>query len=118
MSGRILVLPALQELEKLLRPSFLEQTHERALHSFHLRARYFRDLAITINKAASNLLELEVTCHIGVNEDLGQFTRGNDEFGDQINGVVAITSKLSRRGLISPELAVELAPSLSDRYAQ
>ena len=71
MSSWIFVPPALQELEEFLRPSLFKQTHERTLHSFHLCTRYFRDLAITINKAASDLLELQVTCHVGVNEDLG-----------------------------------------------
>ena len=109
MSSRVLVLPALQELEELLRPPLLEETHERALDSLHLRARHLGDLAIAVHKAARDLLELKVPSDIGVDENLGQFTGCDDELGDQVHRVVAIPAKICWGRLVWPELAIELA---------
>jgi hypothetical protein len=108
VSGRILILPALEELEELLSSSFLEKTHERALHSLHLSARHLGDPAVTINEATSDLLELEVSGDLSVNENLRQFTRSNDEFGNEVDGVVPVAPKLRWRGFIRAEFAVEL----------
>ena len=108
MSGRILILPVLKELEELLGSSFLEKTHERALHSLHLSARHLGDLAVTINEATSDLLKLEVSGDFGVNKNLRQFTRSNDEFGNEVDGIVPVAPKLRWRGLIRAEFAVEL----------
>ena len=108
MSSRVLILPALEELKEFLRPSLLKEAHERALDSFHLRAGDLGDLAIAVDEAACNLLELEIASDIGVNEDLGELSRGHDELWNQVNGIVAIATELGRRRLIWPELAVEL----------
>lgn len=108
MSGRIFVLPALQELEELLRPALLKEAHQRALHSLHLGAGNLGDLAIPVDKAASDLLELQVTRHIGVDEYLGQLPRCDDELGDQVHVVVAIAAELSGRLLVGAEVTVEL----------
>ena len=43
-----------------------------------------------------------------MDEDLGEFSRGDDELGYQINGVVAIAAEFCRWGLVGPELAIEL----------
>ena len=74
MSSRVLVLPALQELEELLRPPLLEETHERALDSLHLRARHLGDLAIAVHETTGDLLELQVASDVGVDENTGQFS--------------------------------------------
>ena len=78
VGSRVLILPALKELEELLRPPLLKQTHEGTLHRLHLRARNLRDLAITIHEAARNLLELEVASDIGVDENARELSRGDD----------------------------------------
>ena len=39
MSGGIVILPALQELEELLGSSFLEDTHQRRLDGFYFCGR-------------------------------------------------------------------------------
>ena len=108
VSGRILILPALEELEELLRPPLLEQTHEGTLHRLHLRARNLRDLAITIHKAARNLLELEVASDIGVDENACELSRGDDELGNEIDSVVAVATEILGHSLVGPELAVQL----------
>ena len=74
MSSRVLVLPALQELEELLRPPLLEETHERALDGLHFRARHLGDLAIAVHETTSDLLELQVASDVGVDENTGQFS--------------------------------------------
>ena len=48
-----------------------------------------------------------------MNEDLGQFARSNDELGNEVNSIVAVTPKLSRNGLVGPEFAVELVQMMS-----
>ena len=108
VSGRILILPALEELEELLGPTFLKKTHKRALDCLHLRAGNLGDLAITVDEAASDLLELKVTSDIGVNEDLGELARSDNKLGNEVNGIVAIAAQFCRRSLIWPELAVKL----------
>ena len=108
MSSRVLILPVLQELEELLSSSFLKETHEGALHSLHLGARHLGDLAVTINEATSDLLELEVSGDLSVNEDLRQFTRRDDEFGNEVDGIVSVAPKLRWRGLIRAEFAIQL----------
>ncbi len=106
MSSRVFVLPALKELEELLRPSLLKEAHERALQCLYLVTGDLRDLAITVDEATSNLLKLEVTRDVGVDEDLGKLSRSDDKLGNEVNGVVSVTSKLRRRALVWPELAI------------
>ena len=108
MGSRVLVLPVLQELEELLRSPLLKETHERTPHSLHLVTGNLRDLAITVDEAASDLLELKVASDFGVDEDLRELARRDDELGDEIHGVVAVTTELGGRGLLIPELAIEL----------
>lgn len=115
MRRSIFVLPPLQELEELLRASLLEQAHEWTLDSLHLCARNFGDLAVAVYKTTSDLLELEVPRHIGVNENLGELARCDDEFGDEINGVITIAPKLGWCCLVCLELAVQLATSEEDQ---
>ena len=43
-----------------------------------------------------------------MNEDLGQFTRCDDELGDKVNSVVAVPSEFSGRCSVRPELAIQL----------
>lgn len=115
VGGRILILPSLQELEELLRAPLLKQTHERALHGLHLIARDLGNLSIAVDEAARNLLELEVAGDVRVHEDLGEFSRGNDELGNEIHGVVAVTAELGGGCLVRPKLTVELQRGLIRR---
>jgi hypothetical protein len=54
------------------------------------------------------LLEFEITCHIGVNEDLGELARSDDELGNEIYSVVPISSQFFWNLLTRPEFAIEL----------
>ena len=113
MGCGIIILPVLQELEELLCPAFLEQAHERTLDRLHLSTWYFGDPAVTENETARDLLELEVASNIGMNEDPGKFSRGDNELGDEIDSVIPVASEFSGWGLVRAELAVELARTTS-----
>lgn len=108
MSSGIIVPPPLKKLEELLCPPLLKQAHERATDGLHLVTWDLGNLAITIDEAARDLLELKVASDVGVDEDLGQLARGDDELRDEVNRVVTVASKLGRRRLVWPELAVQL----------
>lgn len=74
MSSRILILPALQELEEFLGPPFLKEPHERTPHCLHLGTGNLRNLTIAVDETASDLLEFEIASDVGVDEDASEFT--------------------------------------------
>ena len=108
MGSRILVFPSLKELEEFLRAALLKEAHEGTADGLHLVTWDLGDLAITVDEAACNLLEFKIAGNIGVDENLGELSRGNDELGDEINCVVTIPAEFLRRRLVWAELAVEL----------
>jgi hypothetical protein len=55
------------------------------------------------------LLELKVTGHVGVDEDLGKFTGGDDELGDKVDCVVAVATELCWGLIGSLEVTVKLS---------
>lgn len=81
MSRRIIVLPSLEELKELLGPSLLKDAHEVAPERLHLGRGYLGDPTVSVDKRARDLLELEISEDVGVDEDFGEFTRGDDELG-------------------------------------
>lgn len=109
MGGRIVVLPTLQELEEFLRATLFKETHQRALDCLHFRAGDLGDLAVAIDEAAGDLLELEVASDIGVHEDLREFSRCDDELWDEIDSVIPITTEPLGGRLICAEFSVELS---------
>ena len=111
MCSWVLILPVLQELEELLRSPLLEETHEWATDGLHFGTGNLGDLAVAEDEGASDLLELEVARDIGVDEDLGELARCNDELGNEINCIVSVAAKLRWRRLIRSEFAVELYTS-------
>lgn len=108
MRGRILVLPVLEKFKELLGSPFLEQAHERTLKSFHFRAGYFGNPSIAVDETTSNLFEFKITGDIRVDEDPGQFTGRDDEFGYKVNSIVSVAAKLRGGSLIRTEFAVQL----------
>ena len=109
MGRRVLVLPVLQELKELLCAALFKDPHKRTPDGLHLSAGNLRDPAVAVDEAAGDLLELEITSDIGVDEDLGQFSRGDDELGHEVDGVVTVASKVCWGFDTGPEFAVELA---------
>ena len=59
------------------------------------------------------MLELEVTGDIGVDEDLGKFTGGDDELGNQVDCVVAVATELCWRLIGSLEVTIKLSKGCS-----
>jgi hypothetical protein len=118
VGSRIVVLPPLQKLEEFLGAPLLEKAHERALDGFHLRAGDLGDPAIAINEGTGDLLEFEVSGDVGVDEDLGELARSNDELGDEIDGVVAVAAKLGRHFLIRAEFTIQLSGVCETRGKQ
>ena len=109
MGSRIFVLPVLQELEEFLRATLFEKTHQGALHCLHFGAGDLGDLAITVDKASGDLLKLEVASDISMHEDLRKFSGCDDELRNEVDGVISITTEISRGRLIPAEFTVELS---------
>ena len=116
VSARVALLKAANPLQKVLGPPLLEDTHERAAQRLACIAGHFghgcTGAAALLDVAAGNLLELEIAGDISMDEYLGELARRDDELGNQVDSVVAIASQLSGRGLIWPELAVQLSRRL------
>lgn len=108
MCGGILVLPVLKKFEKLLGSPFLKQAHKRALDCLHLRTGYFGNLSIAVDETTSNLFEFKITSDIRMDEDLGQFTRRDDELGYKVDGIISFATQLLGSCLTRAEFAVEL----------
>ena len=108
MSRRIVIFPSLKELEELLRPPLLKQAHKWAPHGFYLVARHFGDLALAIDVAARDLLELQVASNVSVHQDLCELSRGNNKLRNKVYGIITVASKLSRWFLAGSELAIQL----------
>ena len=108
MCNRIIISPSLKEFKEFLRSSFLKKAHQGTFYSLHLSARNFGDLAFAINKTTCNLLKFEIAGDFGVHENLCELARGNDELGNEVDVVVTVASKLSRRLLTCTELAIKL----------
>lgn len=108
MCSGVLVFPSLQELEELLRPPLLKQAHQRALHGLHLGTGDLGDPAIAVDKAARDLLELEVTGDVSVHKDLRELSRCDDEFRYEIDGIVPVATELRRGALVWSEFAIQL----------
>ena len=108
MGGGIIILPVLQELEELLGPPLLEETHQGRLDSLHFCGGDLRDSAISVDEASGDLLELEVSGDLCMDQDLREFTRGKDKLWYQINVVIPVPAELGGYGLLWTEFTVEL----------
>jgi hypothetical protein len=118
VGGRIIVIPILQELKEFLRATLFKDTHQWAFDCLHLGAGNLRDLALTVDKAARDLLELEITCDISMHEDLREFSGCYDELWDEIDGIIPVTTKLGGRSLIITEFSKELLTEARSEAAQ
>jgi hypothetical protein len=112
-------------LEEVTSASLLEETHERARDGLHLGRRDLGDAAVAVDVRGGDLLKLEVSGDVGVNEDTSELARGHHELGDEVDGdcagrqalrlmteealpTVAITSEFLWRRLPWAELLIEL----------
>ena len=111
MGSRVIVLPVLEELKELLRPTLFEEPHQRTPDSFELCAWNFRYLSIAEDVGGGDLLELEIPSDFSVNEHVCQFARGDDEFRDEIDCVVSVTTEVLGRFHAISEVLVHLVSS-------
>lgn len=86
MRNRIIVPPVLQKLKELLGPPLLEQPHQAASHGLHLGRGHLGDAPVPVDEGSCDLLELEVSEDVGVDEDLCELSRCEDELGDEVDG--------------------------------
>jgi len=113
MGCRVVIFPILEEGKEVPRPPLFKEAHQGRLQRLRFIRRYLGDFAIPIDERASDLLEIEVTGDVGVDEDLGEFTGGDDELGDQVNCVVAVATELCWRLIRSLEVTIELSKGWS-----
>jgi hypothetical protein len=77
------------ELQELLCSSLLKQTHQGRAESLRGIRGDLCDVGLVtgagLDVTASNLLEFEVSGDIGRDEDVGEFSVGHEEFGDEID---------------------------------
>lgn len=90
MSGRILILPVLEELEKGLGAAFLPEAHEGGLYGLHLGRGDLADPAVSVDERAGDLFEFEVAGDVCVDEHFRELAGGDDELWDEVDGVVSI----------------------------
>jgi hypothetical protein len=86
---RVGLIKASYPLQEVLRTSLLKEAHERALQGLgcirgHLCDRGFRSVAL-LDIAACDLLELEVSCDVGGDEDIGELAVAHQELGDEVD---------------------------------
>lgn len=106
---RVRFLPVLEILKEVLRPPFLEQPHQRTPHSLHLRTRHFRDPPIPKDIASRDGLKLEIAGDVSVDEHTGELAGREDEFGDEVDGVVPVSTEFEVVGWrCGAELLVQL----------
>lgn len=108
MSGGIVVLPVLQELEELLCSSLLEKAHQRGFDGFHLSGGDLGDSSIPVDEASGDLFEFEVSGDLCVDQDLCEFTRSDDELWYEIDVIIPVSAELGGYVLVRTEFAVEL----------
>jgi hypothetical protein len=112
VSGGVLLVEFSNPLQEFLSPTLLEQTHQRRTQSLagirrHLGNGRLGTLAL-LHIAARNLLELEISCHIGGDQDVCQLAVGHEELGDQVDVPVVDSSVLLPGFLASGDVAVLL----------
>jgi hypothetical protein len=118
VGSRIFVLPILQEFEEFLRAALFKKTHQWAFDRLHLSAGNLGDPAVTIDEAARDLLELEITCNVRVYEDLREFSGRYYKLRDKIDGIVPVTTKLGGRSLITTEFSIKLLTEIRSEVAR
>lgn len=113
MGCRVIVFPILEEGKEVSSPPLFKEAHQGRFQCLRFCRGYLGDFAISVDVRAGDLLELKVTGDVSVDEDLGKFTRGDDELGDQVDCVVAVATELRWRLIRSLEVTVKLSKGRS-----
>lgn len=112
MGRRVVLLELSNPFKELLGTALLEEAHERRAQSLasirgHLGDGRLGTLAL-LDVATGDLLELEVSRHVGGNQDVCQLAVGHQQLGDQVNVPVVDTSVLLPGLLAGRDIAVLL----------
>lgn len=113
MSSWVVIFPSLQKLKEFLRPSLFEESHQRAFDGLHFGTGNFGYLPIAVDEAAGDLLKLQIAGNIRMNKNFSELSRGDDEFWDEIDGIITVATKLSRGWLVWSEFTVQLSGTVS-----
>ena len=112
VSGGVFGVKGSNPLDEGLHATLLEDAHQRGLESLAGIRWDLGDGGLgsgsLLDVAASNLLEFEVSGHIGGNEDVGELARGHEELGDEIDVPVVDTAVLLPRLFASLVVAILL----------
>jgi len=91
-------------LNEGLHASLLEDTHEGRSQSLGGIRGHLGDGSLVggtlLDVAASDLLELEISCDIGRDENVGQLARGHEELGNEID-VPVVEATILLPGLLA-----------------
>lgn len=104
MSGRVIFLEITNPFQELLGPPLLEHSHQRRAQRLvgirgDLGHGGLGTLAL-LNIAASNLLELEVSCDVRGDQDIRQFAVGHQQLWNQVD-VPVVNPAVFLPGLLS-----------------
>jgi hypothetical protein len=70
--------------------------------------RVFVEVTIPVNEGSRNLSKVEISCNVGMIENINESTRCHRKFRNEIDVVVSITSIGCRWLLSNSEFAIEL----------
>jgi hypothetical protein len=91
-------------LDERLHASLLKESHKGGSQSLSGIRRNLGDGGLVggtlLDVAASDLLELEISCDIGRDENVGQFAGGHEELGDKVD-VPVVEATILLPGLLA-----------------
>lgn len=89
VAGRVALVEGADPLNEGLHSALFEESHKGGCESLAGIGWDLGDGGLAsgtlLDIRASNLLELEVSCDVGGNEDVGQLSGGHEKLGDQVN---------------------------------
>ena len=104
MCRGVLGVESANPLNEGLHASLLEDTHEGRSQSLGGIRGHLGDGSLVggtlLDVAASDLLELKVSCNIGRDENVGQFAGGHEELGDKVD-VPVVEATILLPGLLA-----------------
>lgn len=111
MSGRVLGVKCSNPFDEGLHAALLKEAHEGRLEGLAGIRRNLGDSGLgggaLLDKASSDLLELEVTGDVGRDKNVGQLARGHEQLGDQVD-VPVVEAAILLPGLVTGGVAVLL----------
>ena len=108
MRRRIIIAPLLEKFKEPLGAALLEKTHERRSDSLHFSTWHFGNAPVTVHIASADLLELEISGHIRVDEHIHNLAVSHHELWNHVYSIVTVSSDICWHRLARTELVVQL----------